>query len=263
MDDDTEVTGERVGGQASDRETAHETTRSDRSGDERATGGERVDDLEDRLAELEAAVQALRGYAGSVRSVNEGVRERADAAAAAVEDIEDRLADHDERIEALEDADDRARALDAGRAEAAERADGGAESTPRTDAAGTADHEGPSAERCPTCERPQRDARFTPDVGKRSTDSEGAASEPRGDAGGTPRGAGDRRRAATEGSRNHPSTDESDGADDRADEPEWLASATDRLDDAPTRTDGRGAPSGPSEDGDDDGGPLAGLRSLL
>ena len=49
---------------------------------------DRLDDLEERVVELEAAVQALRGYVGSVRAVNEDVERRADRAfrkAAAVE----------------------------------------------------------------------------------------------------------------------------------------------------------------------------------
>ncbi|WP_440991025.1 DUF7310 family coiled-coil domain-containing protein [Haloarchaeobius baliensis] len=61
-------------------------------------GSDRLDDLESRLddaettlAELEAAVQALRGYAGKVRSVDERVEERADAALAAVESLEARV----------------------------------------------------------------------------------------------------------------------------------------------------------------------------
>lgn len=44
-----------------------------------------VDDLTDRVAELEAAAQALRGYVGNVRSVNRDVEERADLALARVE----------------------------------------------------------------------------------------------------------------------------------------------------------------------------------
>jgi len=46
---------------------------------------------EDRISELEAATQALRGYVGSIRSVNEDVEQRADAAIAAVDRLEDRL----------------------------------------------------------------------------------------------------------------------------------------------------------------------------
>ncbi|WP_226021737.1 DUF7310 family coiled-coil domain-containing protein [Halomicrobium salinisoli] len=48
-------------------------------------------DARDRIAELEAATQALRGYVGNVRAVNDDVAERADAALAAVEDLEDRI----------------------------------------------------------------------------------------------------------------------------------------------------------------------------
>ncbi|SFR33470.1 MULTISPECIES: DUF7310 family coiled-coil domain-containing protein [Halorubrum] len=42
----------------------------------------RLDDLEERVAELEAATQAIRGYAGSVRAVNREVERRADLALA-------------------------------------------------------------------------------------------------------------------------------------------------------------------------------------
>jgi hypothetical protein len=45
-----------------------------------ATLEERVDGVEERLAELEAATEALRGYVGNVRSVNEDVERRAEAA---------------------------------------------------------------------------------------------------------------------------------------------------------------------------------------
>ncbi|QZX99731.1 DUF7310 family coiled-coil domain-containing protein [Halobaculum rubrum] len=43
----------------------------------------RLDDLEARVAELESATQALRGYVGSIRAVNERVERRADRALAA------------------------------------------------------------------------------------------------------------------------------------------------------------------------------------
>ena len=42
----------------------------------------RLDDLEERVAELEAATQAIRGYAGAVRAVNSEVERRADLALA-------------------------------------------------------------------------------------------------------------------------------------------------------------------------------------
>lgn len=54
---------------------------------------DRIATLEQRTADLDAAVQAVRGYVGNVRSVNEDVEERADAALAAVDRIERRLDD--------------------------------------------------------------------------------------------------------------------------------------------------------------------------
>ena len=42
----------------------------------------RLDDLEERVAELEAATQAVRGYAGAVRAVNREIERRADLALA-------------------------------------------------------------------------------------------------------------------------------------------------------------------------------------
>jgi hypothetical protein len=59
---------------------------------ESATNGEplpeRVDDLTDRVAELEAATQALRGYVGNVRSVNREVEQQAETALSKVERME-------------------------------------------------------------------------------------------------------------------------------------------------------------------------------
>ncbi|MFB6223216.1 MAG: hypothetical protein ABEH86_06035 [Haloarcula sp.] len=52
---------------------------------------QRVADIDDRTTELEAATQALRGYVGNVRSVNEDVEQRADAALAATDRLEVRL----------------------------------------------------------------------------------------------------------------------------------------------------------------------------
>lgn len=59
---------------------------------------ERVEELEtdldaatERIAELEATTQALRGYVGNVRSVNEDVEQRAEAAVAAVDRLEERF----------------------------------------------------------------------------------------------------------------------------------------------------------------------------
>ncbi len=47
-----------------------------------------LEELQDRVCELEAATQALRGYVGNVRAVNEDVESRADAALAKAETIE-------------------------------------------------------------------------------------------------------------------------------------------------------------------------------
>jgi chromosome segregation ATPase len=52
---------------------------------------QRVDDIDERTAELEAATQALRGYVGNVRAVNDEVEQRADAALAATDRLEGRL----------------------------------------------------------------------------------------------------------------------------------------------------------------------------
>ncbi|MEF8829223.1 MAG: hypothetical protein V5A49_09315 [Haloarcula sp.] len=52
---------------------------------------QRVDDIDERTAELEAATQALRGYVGNIRAVNEDVEQRADAALAATDRLEVRL----------------------------------------------------------------------------------------------------------------------------------------------------------------------------
>lgn len=48
--------------------------------DEPLEYADRLDDLEGRVVELEAAVQALRGYVGSVRAVNDDIEQRADLA---------------------------------------------------------------------------------------------------------------------------------------------------------------------------------------
>lgn len=52
---------------------------------------QRVDDIDERTAELEAATQALRGYVGNIRAVNDDVEQRANAALAATDQLEARL----------------------------------------------------------------------------------------------------------------------------------------------------------------------------
>lgn len=52
-----------------------------------------LDDLADRVAELEAATQALRGYVGNVRAVNTEIEQRADAALAKAESLESAVVD--------------------------------------------------------------------------------------------------------------------------------------------------------------------------
>lgn len=49
---------------------------------------ETVEELEETVGELEAATQALRGYVGNIRSVNQHVEQRADTALAKVEALE-------------------------------------------------------------------------------------------------------------------------------------------------------------------------------
>lgn len=58
----------------------------------------RQETLEQRLDELDAATQAVRGYVGGVRAVNRNVERRADAALAAVDRLERSLAG-DEPVE--------------------------------------------------------------------------------------------------------------------------------------------------------------------
>lgn len=89
-------------GTDSDTTAARGSSPNDRPGDsagrrdgnpptEPEAGAVDVSALTDRVSELEAAVQALRGYTGSVRAVNDRVEERADAALATVETLQDRV----------------------------------------------------------------------------------------------------------------------------------------------------------------------------
>ncbi|WP_435116824.1 DUF7310 family coiled-coil domain-containing protein [Halolamina sp. C58] len=56
----------------------------------------RIETLESRVDELDAAVQSIRGFLGGVSAVNESVEQRADAAVAAVERLERRLDENDD-----------------------------------------------------------------------------------------------------------------------------------------------------------------------
>jgi len=73
--------------------------------DTAAERDERIDDLAERVAELEAATQALRGYVGAVRSDEGDVADRAERALTAVSDLE-------ARVETLEGAAERSRTGD-------------------------------------------------------------------------------------------------------------------------------------------------------
>ena len=70
-------------------------------GDEASASAEReelstrLDDLEARVEELEAATQAVRGYVGSIRSVNQAVERRADLALAKASGNDDTVEDDD------------------------------------------------------------------------------------------------------------------------------------------------------------------------
>jgi uncharacterized coiled-coil protein SlyX len=63
--------------------------------DRLATVETELGDLTERVAELEAATQALRGYVGNVRAVNRDIEQRADIALAKAESLESAFAaDH-------------------------------------------------------------------------------------------------------------------------------------------------------------------------
>lgn len=68
-----------------DRSTA---TLGATDGQQTAAFEDRLTAIEDRIAELEAGLQAVRGYVGQVDHVNQRVEQRANAAVAAVERIE-------------------------------------------------------------------------------------------------------------------------------------------------------------------------------
>ncbi|MHC3378581.1 DUF7310 family coiled-coil domain-containing protein [Haloarcula sp. H-GB5] len=91
---------------------------------------ERIDDIDERTAELEAATQALRGYVGNIRAVNEDVEQRADAALAATDRLEIRL---DEALSSPSTSDPPAAGTDQLRAETAQGHPGLSDSGDRTE----------------------------------------------------------------------------------------------------------------------------------
>jgi hypothetical protein len=84
-------------------------------------------DVESRVAELEAAVEALRGYLGSVQAVNDDVERRADLALARTERLTDEGRRSERRDPPAEPArpDDRDRGGAAGRSPTREHPVGG------------------------------------------------------------------------------------------------------------------------------------------
>ncbi|WP_276300571.1 DUF7310 family coiled-coil domain-containing protein [Halorussus lipolyticus] len=68
---------------------------------------DRLDDAEERLDGLDAGTQALRGYVGNVRAVNESVERRADTALAKAEEVEAELDGIDASASANADAEPR------------------------------------------------------------------------------------------------------------------------------------------------------------
>ncbi|MUV51248.1 hypothetical protein [Haloarcula sp. CBA1122] len=99
-----------------------------------ATVEQRIDDIDERTAELEAATQALRGYVGNIRAVNEDVEQRADAALAATNRLEVRL---DEELASPSASDPSAAGTDQLRAEAVQGHPGLSDSGEHTEANAT------------------------------------------------------------------------------------------------------------------------------
>lgn len=108
MPDDTDDLERRLAAveRAVDGDAASTTAPQDAVDRERLE--QRLDDLEARVDELDAALQAVRGFLGGVSAVNESVERRADAAVAAVERLESEIdgEGEDDRPDTEVDADE-------------------------------------------------------------------------------------------------------------------------------------------------------------
>jgi len=134
-----------------------------------------LDNLADRVAELEAATQALRGYVGNVRAVNSEVEQRADAALATAESLESELAALRSREPSGTET-----APDGPAAPSRQGADTRSSSDERIEAGNHergnhahehGDHAHERGERCQACGRPARGPE-THDSGRATTDAD-------------------------------------------------------------------------------------------
>lgn len=126
----------------------------------------RIDDLEATTTELESGLQAVRGYVGQVKSVDDEIERRADAAAAAVDDAEERIAALERRLDAgTVDAGD----ADTGAGDTGGVGDSGdANRKPSQNGDRSANGTAPSQERQPTAAA--ESAHEPPETGGRSRD---------------------------------------------------------------------------------------------
>ncbi|MDS0240649.1 MULTISPECIES: hypothetical protein [unclassified Haloferax] len=124
-----------------------------------------VESLTERLDEMDAATQAMRGYLGGVRAVNEDVERRANAALAKAESLESELVDETASPAADRTAD--ALATDAATSPAGQ-ADGAYDDSPRRD------------ETAGTAVRAGRDSHVAPDsrAGDSRNDTSGSRDDP-------------------------------------------------------------------------------------
>lgn len=107
---------------------------------------DRLEALEADVAELEAAVQAVRGYVGSVKHVNDEVEQRADAAMAKAQAVE-RTLEADRRDGATSDRDEHPPADRSRRSPT----DQGQRSPASRDDRPSGDHGELSSGQCPRC----------------------------------------------------------------------------------------------------------------